>query len=223
MILISELTKEINTTQKKIILLSKALILVYVISITSYYTVKLLEESCSIIVNTKQSNESHYDPFTIILSSLIVAPILEEFMCRSVLKPNSTTISIFLASLLIFPFSYLLHVSGNIKILIFALIFPIAYITSKVIFKKYSYIDSYTATNKVTVALLIISSIIFGLNHINRYEEITLTTILLCSPHILTGFIFGYIRLKNGLIWSIILHFLSNLPLVIWLLYILLR
>ncbi|WP_414675575.1 type II CAAX prenyl endopeptidase Rce1 family protein [Marivirga sp.] len=58
------------------------------------------------------------------------------------------------------------------------------------------------------------SSFLFGLLHLLNFVPLNSTQIILFPflilPQILFGLAFGYLRLKNGLIWAIGLHSLIN-------------
>ncbi|MGB5239007.1 MAG: CPBP family intramembrane glutamic endopeptidase [Flavobacteriaceae bacterium] len=62
-----------------------------------------------------------------------------------------------------------------------------------------------------------LSTFIFGFYHITNFE-LSPTVIyfapLLVSPQLCIGFILGYIRVKLGLLWAILLHSLYNIVLV---------
>jgi hypothetical protein len=57
--------------------------------------------------------------------------------------------------------------------------------------------------------------LLFGLVHIFNYTSFTFSHFywipVLVFPQLVYGFTFGYIRLKNGLIWSILLHMATNM------------
>lgn len=60
------------------------------------------------------------------------------------------------------------------------------------------------------------SSVIFGLVHIINFAPIHLNILwaypFFVLPQLLLGFILGFIRVKNGFYWSLLLHCLVNLP-----------
>lgn len=60
-----------------------------------------------------------------------------------------------------------------------------------------------------------LSSIVFGLIHLTNVLPANPLILFLCIPLIfpqtIMGFLFGYVRLKNGLIWGMLFHFLNNL------------
>ncbi|WP_291960408.1 CPBP family intramembrane glutamic endopeptidase [Maribacter sp.] len=61
-------------------------------------------------------------------------------------------------------------------------------------------------------------TIAFGLMHISNFEmstQVLLFSPLLVAPQISVGFLLGYIRVKFGLLWSIALHAIYNMVLVV--------
>jgi len=66
----------------------------------------------------------------------------------------------------------------------------------------------------ITITLLIVSSLLFGVSHALNYgtlSEINLVILLLTIPRIFSGSIYGIFKIKNGITWSIGLHALRNL------------
>ncbi|WNB18265.1 CPBP family glutamic-type intramembrane protease [Marivirga arenosa] len=63
-------------------------------------------------------------------------------------------------------------------------------------------------------SLYFTSAFFFGLVHIYNYDytnfQIFIFAILICTPQIIGGFIFGYTRIKYGIVGAIILHGLVN-------------
>lgn len=58
-----------------------------------------------------------------------------------------------------------------------------------------------------------ISAILFGVIHISNFEfnpQVLLLAPLLVAPQIVIGVFLGYIRVKLGLLWSILLHAAYN-------------
>ena len=64
--------------------------------------------------------------------------------------------------------------------------------------------------------LVFISLLAFSAIHILNYNfkefnlAIMLASVVLVLPHFFTGYILTFVRIKNGLIWSIALHGLNN-------------
>lgn len=61
-------------------------------------------------------------------------------------------------------------------------------------------------------------TIAFGFMHISNFEintQVLLFSPLLVAPQISVGFLLGYIRVKFGLIWSMALHAVYNMILVV--------
>ncbi|MFX0557108.1 CPBP family intramembrane glutamic endopeptidase [Maribacter sp. CXY002] len=62
-----------------------------------------------------------------------------------------------------------------------------------------------------------ILNLVFGFYHITNFEITTLVLMfspLLVAPKIFVGFLLGYVRVKFGLIWAILMHALYNLIIV---------
>ncbi len=61
-------------------------------------------------------------------------------------------------------------------------------------------------------------TIAFGFMHISNFEmstQVLLFSPLLVAPQISVGFLLGYIRVKFGLLWSMALHAIYNMVLVV--------
>jgi len=63
-----------------------------------------------------------------------------------------------------------------------------------------------------------IVTLIFGIIHISNFElttQVWLLSPILIAPQVSVGFLLGFIRVKFGLLWSIIMHACYNLVLVL--------
>ena len=150
-----------------------------------------------------------------VLFFLAVAPVLEELIFRLPLKISRVNILVSLLSAYVVFYLSSRHISSlaNLneifKIVGFGLICTILVFRLKPIlinsfYKKYFGIYFYATT------------LAFGLIHINNFIAIVPQNLIWLSPifilaQIISGFFLGYIRLKNGITWSILLHFLFNL------------
>jgi len=146
-----------------------------------------------------------------LLFSIILFPILEEFAFRLYLKRNN--INVFVSSFLIthmicsaFIFNtnnFSLEQDGFLRILIDSFIaFISLYVYRKELFKlKFNF-------------LFYFSVLLFGLVHIYNHDysnpKVLLFALIICLPQIIAGILFGYTRVKYGIIGSIILHILVN-------------
>jgi hypothetical protein len=93
-------------------------------------------------------------------------------------------------------------------LMLFCSIYPISFLVFKRLFNIYG-IVSIHYNYRTKLSLFIISSVSFGLFHARDLN--TFNDFMFITSHILFGFLLGYIRLKNGLIWSVILHSIINL------------
>jgi len=152
-----------------------------------------------------------------ILYILILAPIFEELMFRLPLKFNRLNL---LIAILTFYFSFYLSYNHFLEsfwglqllktILIVVLCWFIVFHVFKISFYK-------SVSTKYFGLLFYILAIIFGLLHITNFIEYVPNNLIFYSPifafhQIISGLFLGYIRVKKGLIWSIILHACFNLP-----------
>ena len=125
-------------------------------------------------------------PELIFFFAVIIAPFLEEIMFRLVLKFRSNFLILWPLQLLI-----LLQVSNKINLL-------------KTIRNFW---------NKFYVWIFYLITIAFGLIHILNFKpsiNIYLLAPVLVAPQILIGISLGYLRIRFGLIWSILFHAFYN-------------
>ena len=125
-------------------------------------------------------------PGLIFFSAVIIAPFLEEIMFRLILKFRSNFLILWPLQLLI-----LLQVDNKINLL-------------KTIRNFW---------NKFYGWIFYLISIAFGLIHILNFEpslNIYLLSPVLVAPQIVIGINLGYLRIRFGLIWSILFHAFYN-------------
>ena len=151
------------------------------------------------------SNEST----RIILYAVFIAPILEEILFRSWLKWSKQTIYILIATFIsVVVVSFIDHRFQYHWIMLFLLLLVgiLIYLLNNIkvepfIAKHFNYF--YWS-----------SSIAFGLVHASNFtgniRYLIGFSFILGSPQILGGFILGYVRMNNGLRYSILFHFLIN-------------
>lgn len=146
-----------------------------------------------------------------LIFSIILFPIMEEFAFRLYLKRSN--INVFVSSFLIthmicssFIFntnSLSLEHDGLLRILIDLFTASILlYVYNKGLIKlKFN-------------LLFYFSVLLFGLVHIYNHDysnpRVLLFALIICLPQIIAGLLFGYARIKYGIIGSIILHVLVN-------------
>lgn len=175
----------------------------------NYYSVNLLQIR-KININKLDSS------LNIIFVFCVVAPIFEEIMFRKWLtfKKQDILISFFLlvfflsskiSNISVYSFYINIHFIINILISFF--------ITSVLYFLIKNY-DFDNIPPKKKLIFYSISSIAFGMIHIVNF--IPFNTIIFWAypffilPQIISGFILGYLRIKDGIIWSVLLHISIN-------------
>lgn len=155
-------------------------------------------------------------PFKLFILACVFAPIVEEMMFRTLIKPTYHDVLLFLASW--FVFLSLPFLSGDIhwalNLLLSGLLLYALFFLLKRWIPEEKTIVIQDFLHKNTTLILIITSCIFGLVHIGNYVDgflINTALILLIIPRVISGFMMGWIKIKNqGLIWSMGLHFLNN-------------
>ena len=148
---------------------------------------------------------------------IFFVPVFEEIIFRLSLKFSKYNLFLSLATLffILFYHTYSLIVLSVISFVIalipnLGMIPEIFYSRLELIWEKYFPFIFYSL------------AISFGLVHLSNFVNLRMAHYLvfplIVSNQIIMGLIFGYVRVtfKNGFIYSVLLHFLINLPLI-WL------
>lgn len=208
----------------KIKFLIKCLFLLYLFSFLSHFLSNLIQEFFfNLNVNElllKQQNKDAFKDsiFFNVFYLLVLGPLIEELIFR--LPLNFKKRSLFLSILLICFF----FIGANYKILSIYNIQTWIKITSILlvlfIFKyiRQEKIDEFKLKFEGFVFYLF--AISFGLLHITNFyhilpEKIKLFSFLFVLPQIFLGIFIGYVRLKNGFGWGLIMHLIFNLPTIL--------
>ncbi|MFC5044928.1 type II CAAX prenyl endopeptidase Rce1 family protein [Aquimarina hainanensis] len=157
-------------------------------------------------------------------SLILIAPIIEESMFRTLLRPSSKELTLWgstwIVSILwgVLPkmswyYSYpLLLISISLVFFILSLL-----ISKKILRKACAFLS------QKEIWILQITAVVFGLFHIVNYVDSFLldsALFLLIVPRIIAGHVFGTLKIKNRhIIWPITLHAMNNG--IIYLLFIL--
>jgi len=150
---------------------------------------------------------------TTFILGVVLAPIYEEIIFRSLLKFNKRNLYICLFTLLGAIIIFFLR--SKIAIVIILAIFFIFLVGLTLLFP----LSSIEATvSKKFKSIFYAVAIIFGLLHAfnfigNLYYIIALS-LLLGSPQIVLGLILGYLRVNYGLVYSILFHMVVNLSII---------
>lgn len=162
------------------------------------------------------------NPFQLFVLACIFAPIVEEMMFRTLIKPSHSDLILFICSWPVFLGSGYLPVDIHWLLrLAFSgvALFAMHYIVKQLI-PENSTAFIRQKLSKYVLAVLVITSILFGLVHISNYvTEFTfnIALLILVIPQIIAGFMLGIVKQKTeGLGWSMGLHFMNNIvPVVI--------
>lgn len=165
------------------------------------------------------------NPVQFIILAVIIAPIIEEGMFRSIIKPSSNELLFFICSWLyvIALFFIPADVSWLIKSSFLLLFFILFFIFLKELIPERFQHKICKVLGKYYRAIWVLTAISFGLIHIFNYVdsfEINLLLFLLVVPRIIAGVFFGKIKIENkGLIWPITMHAMNNGAVILLLLF----
>lgn len=165
---------------------------------------------------TELFNLMDESPLAFILMAVVIAPILEESMFRTLIKPSFTEIYIFICAVLAFVGLGFIPQEAH-SLLKYGLV-----ILSAIII--FLFLQSLKPSRFLRVFRIIlyrnyrliwlITAALFGLVHIWNYVEgwqFDLILFLLIFPRIIAGYFFGKIKVENGnLIWPITMHAMNN-------------
>jgi uncharacterized protein len=163
-------------------------------------------------------------PLKFTFLAVIVAPVLEESIFRSLLKPSSQSLKLFVCAILYLVGLILIPQEAHWLLrylLLFATLIFIYYALGQLIpesiFRK-----SCFYLHRYYLAVWILGAIIFGFVHIYNYVDsfqLDLILLIMIFPRIIAGLFFGKIKLENkALIWPILMHSMNNGMVLIFLL-----
>ncbi len=156
------------------------------------------------------------NPLKFIFLAAIAAPVIEESIFRSVLKPTPTSLRIFFCAIL-YIFGLLIipeeaHWLLKYGLLLGTILF-LFYALGQLVPLKFYHIICYWL-HRYYFVIWIAGAIIFGFVHIYNYVDtfqLDLVLILMIFPRVIAGFFFGKVKLENkSLIWPILLHSMNN-------------
>lgn len=150
-----------------------------------------------------------------VLFFLVFAPVVEELVFRLPLKVSRKNLLISAVSAyILFYLSHkslasILSANEALKFFGFVLV-SFGAIFSLKEHRLRSFLNSYFSIYFYTLI------IIFGLLHVTNFLDLIPKNLIAFAPlfafhQVIVGFFLGYIRLKRGLIWCILLHFSLNL------------
>lgn len=157
------------------------------------------------------------NPLQFILLAVVLAPVIEESMFRTLIKPSRNELIFFLSIwILVFVMGYVvpLEIFWAIKYgsLLLLLVFSFFLLKALIPVSWQMKLTEFL-TNHYKV-LWILTALVFGMVHIFNYVEgfkLDFVLFLLIIPRIISGFFFGKVKIENrSLIWPITLHAMNN-------------
>lgn len=157
------------------------------------------------------------NPFQLFVLACVFAPIVEEMMFRTLIKPSHSDLILFICSWPVFLGAGFLPDSLHWFIrLAFSgvVLFTTHYILKQIIPEdRTAFIR--TKLSQFAIPVLLVTAIIFGLVHISNYVDsftFNLALVILVIPQIIAGIMLGWTKLKTREIgWPMLLHFMNNI------------
>ncbi len=157
------------------------------------------------------------NPLKFFFLAVILAPIIEESLFRSLLKPSENTLKLFICSILYIVGLLLIPDSAH-----WTLKYLLLFLTLGFLYYALGELIPENAMKKINywiyrryLIIWIVSAILFGFVHIFNYVEsfqIDLVLFVMIFPRIIAGFFFGKVKLENReMVWPIALHSMNNL------------
>lgn len=155
-------------------------------------------------------------PLKLVILAVVLAPLIEEGMFRTLIKPSPNELIFFLCiwlfviALAIIPDDVHWMIKYGFLLLFFILIF---FFLREFIPRPWQknicrFLSGYYKV------IWIITSILFGMVHIFNYVEgfeLNFVLVLLIFPRIIAGYFFGKIKVENkSLVWPIAMHAMNN-------------
>ncbi len=154
-----------------------------------------------------QNDSSFFDDFNylLFLKVVIIGPVLEEFLFRSILRFGRFSFAAFLFALL-YTTADFMEINSYIRIFI-PLLFVYVFYVKNIRIPEGFYLKYYPV-------LLYSSAVLFAYVHLWTFNitfHVLLFSPLLLFPKFVSGMLFSFIRIRFGLLYSIITHSLNNL------------
>ena len=163
------------------------------------------------------------DPWKFTLLAVVIAPILEEGMFRTLIKPSPNEFMFFIcswilvASAIFIPFD----VHWALKFGFLFLFITLVYFFLKEIIPRTFQYKACSFLNRNYIFIWMITAVVFGLVHISNYVDgfqLDLLLFLMIVPRIIAGFYFGKVKIENrSMVWPIAMHALNNATVLIFL------
>ncbi len=163
------------------------------------------------------------NPWKFAVLAIIIAPILEEGMFRTLIKPSPNEFLFFLCSWILVGAAIFVPVDVHwaLKFGFLLLFIFIIYVFLREFIPKQFQYKACRILNKNYVWIWMLTAIVFGLVHISNYVDgfqIDILLFLMIVPRIIAGFYFGKIKIENkSMVWPIAMHAMNNATVLIFL------
>lgn len=163
------------------------------------------------------------NPWKFAFMAVIFAPIIEEGMFRTLIKPSQNELLFFLCCwIFVAVISFIpTDVFWAIKYGFLILFMILTFLFLKEFIPQKWQIILCDFLTRYYIIIWILTSVIFGMVHIFNYVEgfqLDFLLVLLIIPRIIAGFFFGKIKIENqGLFWPITMHAMNNAIVLVFL------
>ncbi|HCV80117.1 MULTISPECIES: CPBP family glutamic-type intramembrane protease [Zunongwangia] len=156
------------------------------------------------------------NPLVFFILAVIIAPIIEECLFRSLIKPSQNEILVFICSWILFISLPFIPAKANLilkySLLLLSVFIIFLFLKSIIPEKKMKKMQYYL--HKYYRLIWMLSALIFGYVHVWNYVsgfEFNFILFILIFPRIIAGYFFGRLKVQNQqLYWPILLHAMNN-------------
>ena len=205
-----------NLSKSFLVLFSLVLLVIIFTNLVCQFIDNLCHSSIYNIIHKQQSKVLFKDDFSYnIFYILLLGPVIEEVIFRLPLKPSKINLIVSLSFLCMLfmggHISNIFYFNFNFLYKFLSIFFVIVF----VIFLNQSFL--YKIENKWYGLYFYFLCSTFALIHIENFYHVLPINFIYLSPlfvvpQFLLGCFAGYIRVKNGVLWSVFLHVLFNIP-----------
>lgn len=155
-------------------------------------------------------------PLKFVILAVILAPIMEEGMFRSIVKPTKNEFIFFLCVWIIVLMAPLIpeDIFWALKFGFLILLAILLFIFLREFIPNSWQVNISYFLNKYYLYVWFLTSVIFGMVHIYNYVDgfqLDFILFIMIFPRIIAGFFFGKIKIENkGLGWSMAMHAMNN-------------
>lgn len=156
------------------------------------------------------------NPVQFFLLAVVIAPLIEEGMFRTLILPTPNEFIFFLSCWLLVIITFFIPEDANwfIRFSFLSLFLLVTFIALREFIPVQWQWKVCLVLKRYYVGIWILTSLLFGIVHIYNYVEgfeLNLVLVLLIFPRIIAGFFFGNIKIENkSLIWPVAMHAMNN-------------